>query len=76
MKQASTRQDKWVTVDHMFYTTSFSDKYRKHIEDRLQLLSRLELPRSRDCERLNFRLPDGNNPSDHLPLVAKFLLRN
>ncbi len=64
-----------MTVDHLFYSTRYSERYGAHVEGDLRLLSRLELPAARECEMRGLRLPDRWNPSDHFPLVAKFLLR-
>ena len=72
--KGSTRQEDWVTVDHMFYTTRLSARLGCLVEGRLRLMSRLELPQARYCQQAGIRLPDRQNPSDHFPLAAKFLL--
>ncbi|KAL3874506.1 hypothetical protein ACJMK2_037515 [Sinanodonta woodiana] len=56
------------TVDYIFYGGLKRDTERK-----LTLLERYSLPTSKDVE-LYGSLPNKTMPSDHLPLIAKFLL--
>ena len=67
------QQNGWVTVDYILYSTSFSEKYNKFIEGNLKLVSRLELLSGQQCRSIG-SLPSNSFPSDHLSLVAKFLL--
>ena len=67
------QQNGWVVVDYMLYTTSFSEKYNKFIEGNLKLVSKLELLSGQQCRNMG-GLPSSSCPSDHLSLVAKFLL--
>ncbi|KAK3578525.1 hypothetical protein CHS0354_007781 [Potamilus streckersoni] len=56
------------TVDYIFYGGLKRDEERK-----LTLLERYSLPTSRDLDSCG-SLPNKTMPSDHLPLIAKFLL--
>ena len=59
----STRHEAWLAVDHIFYSASA----------RLRLLGKLNLPSSRQMAVVG-GIPNQECPSDHLPLVADFLL--
>ena len=61
----STYQDGWTMVDHILYSAQ---------SDKLRLRGRRELPVGEDM-RNSPRIPSSQNPSDHLPLVAKFSLK-
>ena len=62
------------TVDYIFYSTVFSQLHGKWIEGNLKLISRLNLLTGKQVLDLG-GLPSQAFPSDHLCLVAKFLLR-
>ena len=61
----STYQDGWTMVDYILYSSQC---------DKLQLRGRRELPVVADM-RDSPRIPSRQNPSDHLPLLAKFSLK-
>jgi len=65
----TTFQDKWTMVDYIMYST---DQARK-VESQLKLVARLSLPTERNMQR-SPKFPSHICPSDHLPLVAQFLL--
>jgi len=69
------QQNGWVVVDYMLYSTSYSEKYNKFVEGNLKLVSKLELLSGQQCREMG-GLPSNACPSDHLSLVAKFLLCN
>jgi len=56
----TTFQDCWTLVDYLFYSS----------DPRLQLLSKQRLPTAKEMDKI----PSLVCPSDHLPLVADFLL--
>ncbi|CAG0915964.1 unnamed protein product [Notodromas monacha] len=70
---ASTFQERWITVDHIFYTTPFHPKVGKRVENRLRLFSRQRMLQADHCELVG-RIPTLGVPSDHYPLAARFLL--
>ena len=65
----TTFQDRWTEVDYIMYST---DQDRK-VESQLKLVARLGLPTARNMQR-SCKLPSHICPSDHLPLMAQFLL--
>ena len=74
---ATTFQSQWVNVDYVLYSTlpsgpssSSSDGRR---EGSLKLLGRLSLPTVQQMALVG-RIPNTLCPSDHLPLLADFLL--
>lgn len=73
---ATTFQGQWVNVDYVLYSTlpgpssSSSDGRR---EGSLKLLGRLALPAVQQMTLVG-RIPNTHCPSDHLPLLADFLL--
>ena len=74
---ATTFQSQWVNVDYVLYSTlpsgpssSSSDGRR---EGSLKLLGRLSLPTVQQMALVG-RIPNTHCPSDHLPLLADFLL--
>merc|ERR1719210_635450 len=67
----STRQNGYVMVDYIFYSTYFSTQFSKYIEGNLKLLGRLHLYNAEDCQKMG-HLPNSTCPSDHLALVSKF----
>jgi len=73
--EASSHQgrDQYWVVDYIFYSTVFNPSYNKHVEGRLKLVSRLRLPSEKQCRDLG-GLPNPACPSDHICLVAKFIL--
>nr|XP_033793779.1 protein angel homolog 2 [Geotrypetes seraphini] len=66
-----------VTVDYIFYSPAMADISPqpgvRDVSRGLKLLGRLALLTEQDLWRVN-GLPNENNPSDHLPLLAKFRL--
>ena len=48
--QVSTRQNGYVMVDYIFYSTYFSTQFSKYIEGNLKLLGRLHLNNAEDCQ--------------------------
>lgn len=72
---ATTFQSQWVNVDYVLYSTlpgssSSSDGRR---EGSLKLLGRLSLPTAQQMALVG-KIPNTHCPSDHLPLLADFLL--
>ncbi|XP_057651076.1 protein angel homolog 2 isoform X1 [Diorhabda carinulata] len=65
----TTFQDKWVTVDYIFYS---EDKFENRTGSKLQLLSRYRLPTREEFNGI--RIPNYVMGSDHLSLIAKFKL--
>ncbi|KAG8443748.1 hypothetical protein GDO86_009067 [Hymenochirus boettgeri] len=63
------------TVDYIFYSAAINDNHSHQGTDLagcgLQLLGRLSLLTEQDLWSIN-GLPNERNPSDHLPLLAKF----
>ncbi|CAH0560763.1 unnamed protein product [Brassicogethes aeneus] len=68
--EGTTHQNKWVTVDYIFYSGKRSDC--DVVEDNIKLLERMTLPTSLQLNNTN--IPDRDNGSDHLSLSAKFKL--
>ena len=75
--EVTTFQSDWVTVDYIFYSTlpagpggRSSDGRR---EGKLKLSGRLSLPSAQQMWTVG-SLPNTFSPSDHLPLLADFLL--
>ena len=75
--EVTTFQTDWVTVDYIFYSTQpgragghSSDGRR---EGKLKLVGRLSLPSAQQMWTVG-SLPNYFCPSDHLPLLADFLL--
>jgi protein angel len=71
--EVTTFQVKWVTVDYIFYTTPFNPRVGKREENRLQLLGRYRLLNPDQSSQIG-AMPTYGVPSDHYPLMAKFLL--
>ena len=75
--EVTTFQSDWLTVDYIFYSTqparppSQSSDGRR--EGKLKLIGRLSLPSGQQMLEVG-SLPNYFNPSDHLPLLADFLL--
>ena len=69
------QQNGWVMVDYLFYSTNFSQKYNKFVEGDLKLVAKLDLLSGQQCRDMG-GLPSTTFPSDHLSLLAKFLLRS
>ena len=61
-------------VDFIFYSRHFFKAQNKFIEGNLKLLNRLLLYTEEQCTAMG-NLPNAKCPSDHLSLVAKFLLK-
>ena len=61
-------------VDYIFYSTVASTVLGKWIEGNLKLLSRLNLFSGEEVSNLG-GLPSRAFPSDHISLVARFLLK-
>lgn len=70
--EVTTFQDRWITVDYIFYTRIRSND--KIIEGDLKLIGRYGLISPAEAMRVG-PLPSDICPSDHLPLAAQFLLR-
>lgn len=67
--EVTTFQDKWVTVDYIFYS---DDKCENGTENKLKLLSRYRLPTREEFNGIT--IPNCAMGSDHLSLIAKFKL--
>ena len=70
----SNHKDGYGTVDYIFFSTVYSQRHGNWVEGNLKLLSRLNLLSGKEVHTLG-GLPSMAFPSDHLCLVAKFLLR-
>ncbi|KAL7632492.1 UNVERIFIED_CONTAM: hypothetical protein RMT77_017205 [Armadillidium vulgare] len=71
-KAVTTNQDRWVTVDYIFYSKVL--KNQKCIEGDLKLIARYGLLGENEAEAVG-PLPSDICPSDHFPLAAQFFLR-
>jgi protein angel len=65
--EGTTFQDKWVSVDYIFFS-----KRQPNVDD-LTLLERYKLPT--ESQLGNVKIPNTHLGSDHLSLLAKFLLK-
>ncbi|XP_072931371.1 protein angel-like isoform X2 [Epargyreus clarus] len=63
-EEATTFQDRWITVDYMYFSCC----------NKLKLLERLRLPTALECQVLG-SLPNDVYGSDHLVLAAHFEIR-
>jgi protein angel len=73
--QATSNSDGgYATVDYIFYSTVASLLHGKWIEGNLKLISRLNPLTGSQISNLG-GLPSKAFPSDHICLVAKFLLK-
>ena len=73
-REVTTKQQNgWVVVDYILYSTNYSEKYQKFIEGDLKLVGKLNLLSAQECQRIG-GLPSKMYPSDHLSLLAKFIL--
>lgn len=70
--EATTFQDKWVTVDYIFYSQHFSPSVDSDYDGYLILQSRYSLPSKKDCYKMNLVIPNAYLGSDHLSLAGKF----
>ncbi|KAJ8670732.1 hypothetical protein QAD02_001991 [Eretmocerus hayati] len=61
--EATTFQDRWITVDYMFYSN-------------MQVLEKYQLPSVEDCTKLISRIPNSVVGSDHFCIGATFRLDN
>jgi hypothetical protein len=72
-KFVSTYQDRWILVDHMFYSSSNMKTESNYSNNsQLTLLEYLSLPSSEECEQISLRIPNNFLGSDHLSLAARF----
>ncbi|GJQ65530.1 hypothetical protein Trydic_g7631 [Trypoxylus dichotomus] len=69
--EGTTYQNAWITVDYVFYS-GILDDHKNFKDGKLKLLSRFTLPTSKQLT--NVRIPDINEGSDHLALLAYFKL--
>ncbi|XP_046382649.1 protein angel homolog 2 isoform X2 [Ischnura elegans] len=72
-KEVTTKQDKWVTVDYIFYSCLTRGLSLEPIEGKLKLISRLGLLCKEECFAYG-PIPNLGSPSDHFPLVCRFVL--
>lgn len=72
-KEATTYHTEWITVDYIFYSL-VKNSDNELVEGDLQLISKLRLPSQEECEDKIRCLPNFTFGSDHLSLVAKFVL--
>ena len=73
-REVTTKQQNgWVVVDYLLYSTNYSLKYNKFVEGNLKLVGKLDLFSGQQCRSMG-GLPSNVCPSDHLSLVAKFLI--
>lgn len=70
--EATTFQDKWVTVDYIFYSQHFSPSVDSDYDGYLILQSRYSLPSKKDCYKMNLVIPNAYLGSDHLSLAGRF----
>jgi hypothetical protein len=56
----------------MLYSSRFNAGLNKYVEGRLKLLSRRQLPTAKNIN--SETIPNDVCPSDHVPLIAKFVL--
>lgn len=70
-QEASTFQDKWITVDYIFYTSESNNTQ----DESLKLLGRYKLPSIDRCNDMGM-VPNLYFGSDHLSLAAKFLIKS
>lgn len=73
VKEATTHQDDWITVDYIFYSGTLNDLTDDVEEGPLKLLSRYTLPTVGQCNQLK-SIPNRACGSDHFSLMAYFLL--
>jgi len=77
--EATTFHSTWVTVDYIFYSTIVSNHAASNSKDgrqegKLKLVGRLSLPTGPEISVIG-GLPSSICPSDHLPLLAEFVLK-
>lgn len=72
-KEATTYHTEWITVDYIFYSL-VKNSDNELVEGDLHLISKLRLPSQEECEDKIRYLPNFTFGSDHLSLVAKFVL--
>ncbi|XP_071441885.1 protein angel homolog 2 isoform X2 [Hetaerina americana] len=72
-KEVTTKQDKWVTVDYIFYSCIARGLNMEPIEGNLKLISRHGLLCKEECFAYG-PIPNLGSPSDHFPLLCKFVL--
>lgn len=72
---ASTYQDKWITVDYIFYTKfqRKADRPEPPKYSSIQLLANYSLPSVRNCYRMG-AIPNHFFGSDHYLLASEFVL--
>uniref|UniRef100_A0A1B6ECP6 Endonuclease/exonuclease/phosphatase domain-containing protein n=1 Tax=Clastoptera arizonana TaxID=38151 RepID=A0A1B6ECP6_9HEMI len=73
--EATTQHDNWISVDYMFYSLVKNSTTNKNEEGDLKLLSKLRLPTEGECKNKIKHLPNFACGSDHLSLLAKFVLK-
>ncbi|KAL0276989.1 UNVERIFIED_CONTAM: hypothetical protein PYX00_004431 [Menopon gallinae] len=72
--EATTNQEKWVTVDYIFYSQPEENECGTRKDGNLKLVSKLSLPNSVEAETELRNIPNLACASDHLPLLATFHL--
>ncbi|KAK3914137.1 Protein angel-like protein 2 [Frankliniella fusca] len=72
IKEATTFQDDWITVDYIFYSGTFNDETHQVEEGKLKLLSSYSLPSRGQCNELK-SIPNLVCGSDHFSLMARFI---
>ncbi|KAK6634992.1 hypothetical protein RUM44_000241 [Polyplax serrata] len=73
--EATTNQNRWVTVDYIFYSQIWDENMKLRTEGSLKLVSRLTLPNSQEAEAFLKHIPNFACGSDHFPLMATFQVK-
>ncbi|KAG8227950.1 hypothetical protein J437_LFUL008756 [Ladona fulva] len=68
-KEVTTKQERWVTVDYIFYSCASREKNWDPVEGNLKLLARYGLMSKYDCDSYG-PIPNLASPSDHFPLIS------
>ncbi|KAF5286055.1 hypothetical protein FQA39_LY16459 [Lamprigera yunnana] len=70
--EATTYQDRWITVDYIFYSAEVNERTGRKSENKLKLLSRYSLPTAQQLG--DIKIPNYVFGSDHLLLLVTFIL--
>ena len=79
LTKVTTQHNDWVMVDFIFYSTIPAPNHAVSADGRregkLKLLTRLSHPSAQQMSQFS-TIPDKHCPSDHLPLIADFILKS